>query len=130
MGDLFAVLDNSSLFQFLKALPSCLWSWFQFSPFLIIFSLSPTFCFSYLVPSFPPHNKLSKKVKILSFIYAFPHLAIRINQVCVTENPSTIWKWAPNTGWLLLVMYKINKRMLCGMLTLQGYYVQTTWFGW
>lgn len=59
---------------------------------LSFFSLSPTFFFPYLVPSFPPRNKLSKKVNFLSSICGFPYLAIRINQLCVSDNPAMMGK--------------------------------------
>ena len=50
---------------------------FHLAPFFLpfIFSLCSCFLFSPPPLSFLPHNKLSKTVKILSFICAFLHLA-------------------------------------------------------
>ena len=63
---------------------------FHLAPFFLpfIFSLCSCFLFSPPPLSFLPHNKLSKTVKILSFICVFLHLAIKINQVCIEDGPS------------------------------------------
>lgn len=81
MGALSVALANSSPFQFLK---SCLH--FSCLSSLSFFPLSfppsvPASCFSLSHSLSLPTTSSTKKLKF--FIYAFPHFAIKINQVCV-----------------------------------------------
>lgn len=114
---------NSFPFQFLNFYlhSSCL-----ISP-LLSASLSFSFCFPFL--AFPPHTKLSKRVRFLSSVYAFPHLAVKIK--CVFQIVPVWGEISFKCKWLVLVMvYKVYKRMSCGLLILQGYDVCITWSGW
>jgi hypothetical protein len=86
-------LPSPVSFYLFLALPLCP------SPFLFTcyFFYSFPFFFFYLL-SVLLINKLSKRVKFLSFIYAFLCLTIKINWVCISECASMMGNKLPMQG--------------------------------